>query len=110
MGETTCEICGHKDAGRGLNDVWSMCSSTVPPKPERSDADMPEKVTVYKVAPAAEGVSAKDNDGCYLAVAENDLAAIGDSMIGAEPGDVFIVTVEEWEAKELDMLPEWDGW
>ena len=66
-------------------------------------SEMPNKVIVFRLTQA-------EGDGCFLAVQENALDAIADAMHGSEPGDSFTVTVEEWDRKKLDDLPEWDGW
>ena len=48
--------------------------------------------------------------GNFLAVDESGLDGIIDEIRHAEEGDVFTVTVEGWDKKDLDNLPEWDGW
>lgn len=64
---------------------------------------MAEKVTVWKL-------ENRDFPGEFLAVAENELDALVDTVRYAEDGDAFTVTIEKWDKKDLDNLPEWDGW
>ena len=63
----------------------------------------PPKVKVWKL-------ENHDYPGNFLAVAENGLDAIVDTVRYAEAGSVFTVTVEEWPAGELEALREFDGW
>lgn len=64
---------------------------------------MAEKVQVWKIERG-------EFPGNFLAVDESGLDAITDEIRHAEEGDVFMITVQDWEKKDLDGLPEWDGW
>ena len=64
---------------------------------------MSEKVKVWKL-------ENRDFPGDFLAVAEDGLDAIVDTVRYSEEGSAFTITIEEWDKKDLDGLPEWDGW
>ena len=63
---------------------------------------MADKVKVWRLE--------HKGSGSFLAVDHSGLDGINEEIRQAEDGDVFTVTVEYWEQKSFNELPEWDGW